>query len=208
VVRGRAEYIHKKIGAESPHAAGLSVIVEQIDRVSRTLRQLLDFSRLRPGVVQPVEAEGAFQAVRELLQLEFERRELTLDIAVPAGLPPFSADPDQLQQVIINLVFNACDASSPGGHVKLTAFHEQTGGAWGTTCFSVEDFGAGIAPEHLTQIFDPFFTTKKRGQGTGLGLTIVDQIVRNHSGRIEVASQVGRGTRLTVHWPSAARSQG
>jgi signal transduction histidine kinase len=70
----------------------------------------------------------------------------------------------------------------------------------------IQDDGCGIAPEHLHQVFDPFFTTKKRGQGTGLGLTVVAQIVRNHGGRVEIDSEPGRGTCVTLRWPVAAPS--
>jgi signal transduction histidine kinase len=69
---------------------------------------------------------------------------------------------------------------------------------------TVQDDGCGIPPESLNQVFDPFFTTKKRGQGTGLGLTVVAHVVRNHGGRVELESEPGRGTRVTVLWPAAA----
>jgi two-component system sensor histidine kinase HydH len=69
----------------------------------------------------------------------------------------------------------------------------------------VADNGCGIPAEHLHQVFDPFFTTKKRGQGTGLGLTVAAQIVRNHGGQIDLESEPGRGTRVLLRWPSARR---
>ncbi|RKH09556.1 sensor histidine kinase, partial [Corallococcus sp. CA053C] len=76
-------------------------------------------------------------------------------------------------------------------------------GAWGLVALTVRDDGCGIPKERLNQVFDPFFTTKKRGQGTGLGLTMVAHVVRNHGGRVELESTPGQGTRVTVLWPVA-----
>jgi len=206
IVRGRAEYVVEKLGPEHPQTAGLGTIIEQIDRVSRTLRQLLDFSRLQPADAQTVPLAPMVSNLRELLWMEAERRRLTLEVTVAAHLPAVAADPDQLQQVLINLVLNACDACEPGGRVRLSASldTEHAPGAWGMVRVDVEDNGCGISPHHVHQVFDPFFTTKKRGQGTGLGLTMVAHIVRNHGGRIELDSAPERGTRVTVRWPVAA----
>lgn len=205
VVRGRAEYVLGKLGAGHPQAAGVGVIIEQIDHVSRTIRQLLDFSRLQPAAVQPVALEPLLRDVSELLRLEAERRQVRLEWELPEGVPAIAADPDQLQQVLVNLALNACDACSAGGHVRLKAAVPDAGssGAWGLVPLTIEDDGCGIPPESLNQVFDPFFTTKKRGQGTGLGLTVVAHVVRNHGGRVELESKPGRGTRVTVLWPAA-----
>jgi signal transduction histidine kinase len=206
VVRGRAEYVLGKLGSVHPQAPGVGVIIEQIDRVSRTIRQLLDFSRLQPAAVRPVALGPLLRDVSELLRLEAERRQVRLEWELPEGVPAIAADPDQLQQVLVNLTLNACDACSTGGRVRLTAVAPDgsSSGAWGLVAITVEDDGCGIPPESLNQVFDPFFTTKKRGQGTGLGLTVVAHVVRNHGGRVELESEPGRGTRVTVLWPAAA----
>jgi signal transduction histidine kinase len=206
IIRGRAEYVLGKLGPEHPQAAGVGTIIEQIDRVSRTLRQLLDFSRLQPTEARTVELAPLMRGVQELLSVEAERRRVHLQVDVAPRLAPVAADPDQLQQVLVNLVLNACDACGKGGHVRLSAGPAggDTPGAWGMVRLTVEDDGCGIAERHLHQVFDPFFTTKKRGQGTGLGLTMVAHIVRNHGGRIELDSAPERGTRFTVLWPAAA----
>ncbi|HYH98396.1 two-component system sensor histidine kinase NtrB [Hyalangium sp.] len=208
VVRGRAEYVLGKLGAVHPQAAGVGVIIEQIDRVSRTLRQLLDFSRLQPAAVRPVALGPLLRDVSELLRLEAERRQVRIDWELPEGLPAIAADPDQLQQVLVNLTLNACDACSVGGRVRLTAAAPDgsSSGAWGFVTLTVQDDGCGIPPESLNQVFDPFFTTKKRGQGTGLGLTVVAHVVRNHGGRVELESEPGRGTCVTLLWPAAGPS--
>jgi signal transduction histidine kinase len=208
VVRGRAEYVLGKLGAAHAQAAGIGVMIEQIDRVSRTIRQLLDFSRLQPAAVQPVVLAPLTRDVCELLRLEAERRRVRIELDIPEGLPALAADPDQLQQVLVNLTLNACDACGPGGRVRLTAAAPDgsSAGAWGLVTLSVRDDGCGIPPESLNQVFDPFFTTKKRGQGTGLGLTMVAHVVRNHGGRVELESEPGRGTCITLLWPAAGPS--
>jgi signal transduction histidine kinase len=142
--------------------------------------------------------------VYELLRVEAERRRVQLEFDVPDTLPPLAADPDQLQQVLVNLALNACDACGPGGQVRLSASAPDGSetGTWGLVTLTVRDDGCGIPRESLNQVFDPFFTTKKRGQGTGLGLTMVAHVVRNHGGRIELESEPGQGTCVTVLWPA------
>lgn len=210
VVRGRAEYMSGKLGAGHPQAAGIQVIIEQIDRVSRTIRQLLDFSRVQPAMVRGVVLGPLLRGAQELLHGEAERRRVAVEVEVPEGLPPLSADPDQLQQVVLNLALNACDACEPGGRVRIEAHVEAPGepGAWSGVRLTVRDDGCGIPAEHLNRVFDPFYTTKKRGQGTGLGLTVVAQIVRNHGGRIELESEPGRGTCVTLWWPATSLTPG
>lgn len=208
VVRGRAEYILGKLGQGHAQSDRMRVIVEQIDIVTRTIRQLLDFSRVRPSAVDPVGVAPVARAVLELLRYEAERRKLTIDAHVPDDLAPVAANADELQQTLVNLVINACDACSPGGHVCIAAEHAPSPDptAWSRVRIDVTDDGHGIPEEHRAQVFDPFFTTKKRGQGTGLGLTIAAQIVRNHGGAIELESAPGRGTRVTLLWPAASHA--
>jgi signal transduction histidine kinase len=198
VVRARTEMTLGKLGEEHALAAGLRVIMEQIDRVSRTIRQLLDFSRQRPTAVQAVEIAHVARAVHELLGWEGERRGVVLAVDVPAGLPALAADPDQLQQALVNLVMNGLDACTGPGRVEIRARAESA-----SMQIQVIDTGGGIAPELRHQIFDPFFTTKKRGQGTGLGLTLTARIVEDHRGQLEVDSHEGKGTVVTIHWPFA-----
>jgi two-component system sensor histidine kinase HydH len=198
VVRGRAEYLLGKLGAQSPHAPGARVIIEQIDRVSRTIRQLLDFARIQPPQARGVPAAQALRALEDLLGLEAERRKMTLVVTAPEHLPALAADPDQLQQVLVNLVMNALDACEAGATVRVEGIADP---ASGRVAIRVKDDGCGIPPERQNQVFDPFFTTKKRGQGTGLGLTIVAQIARNHGAEVELVSAPGKGTAFTLWWP-------
>jgi signal transduction histidine kinase len=109
--------------------------------------------------------------------------------------PRVTADADQIQQVLLNLIQNAVQATPRGGNVTLRA--RQAGGG---VEIEVEDTGSGIAPEHRAKIFDPFYTT--RPKGTGLGLFVAHGIVQRHRGAIEVESEVGKGTRFRIQLPS------
>ena len=207
VVRGRAEYVLRKLGADHPQASGVADIVEQIDQVTRTIRQLLDFSRVSPAVVQPVSIHEALRDVSELMRFEAERRHINIDVDADANLEPASADPDQLRQVLVNLTKNALDASNPASHVILRARRDAEGAVHSRLRIDIEDRGCGIPAASLHRIFDPFYTTKKRGHGTGLGLAIAAQIVRNHGAEIRVDSEEGRGSCVSVLWPTTAAEE-
>lgn len=204
VARGRAEYMRAKVGGDDPHAGTYDTIMEQIDNVSRTIRALLDFSRLEPAIAAtPVDCAALASTVVELLRYEAARGDVGLELGDLTDLPLVRGDRDQLQQVLVNVVMNACDACAKGGTVTVTGERTSAGNA---VALRVIDDGAGIAPEDRERVFDPFFTTKKRGKGTGLGLSVVAQIVRNHAGTVAIDSEVGRGTTVTITLPAAVRA--
>ncbi|HVY40988.1 MAG TPA: ATP-binding protein [Polyangia bacterium] len=197
VVRGRAEQVLRRVDG-TPGGEDLRVVIKQVDQISSTVRQLLDFSRRSPLEKRAVPLAPVVERSRELLQLKLEARRLQMDLDLSEDLPMLTADADQLQQVLVNLLLNACDASPPGQRVRLSARRAPGD----MVRIAVADRGTGIPPENLTAIFEPFFTTKPRGEGTGLGLAIAAGIVRNHAGQIDVQSAVGEGTTVTVLWPA------
>lgn len=203
VVRGRAELIQRKLETESTHQRGLEVIIEQIDRVSRTIQELLDFSRLKEASVESVDLHAVALQVRELLSYEL-REGLTLDVSIPNDISTIQANPDQVQQVLLNLVMNAIDAMQgmEEARVEIGARDES-----GHVLIWVEDNGPGIPSVDRHRVFDPFYTTKKRGQGTGLGLTVVGQIARNHGVEVTL-SEVSKGARVELRWPSSRNHNG
>ncbi|HVZ73346.1 MAG TPA: ATP-binding protein [Polyangia bacterium] len=195
VIRGRAE---RTLDHEPAYADDMRIIIKHIDSISTKIRQLLDFSRRQVVAPSRVSLAVAVERARELVQWKLAAKRLAIVVRLPEVLPALAADSEQLQQVLVNLLLNACDASTSGQSVLVTA----EALADGAVAFSVVDQGHGIPPENLHTIFDPFFTTKKRGEGTGLGLTIVEGVVRNHGGEIQVTSQPGAGTTVTVRWPT------
>jgi signal transduction histidine kinase len=200
-VRGRAERVASKLGPEHAESPNVRVMIDEIDRVARLIRQLLDFSRASPVEARPVPLDAVVRNVAELLGFEARSRGVRLRNEVGPEIPPLAADADQLKQVLVNLAMNAMHACAPGGTVALRA---RPDAGRGVAVLEIEDDGAGIPEDLRHRVFDPFFTTKKRGKGTGLGLTVAAQIVRKHGGEIDLASAVGRGTRVIVEWPLAA----
>lgn len=201
VVRGRAEYALSKFDDDDPRASHLEVIVDQVDYVSGIVRQILDFSREDEPEVRATDLERRVEEALQLVSFQpgEERSEILVDF--PDDLAPLAANPDELQQVLVNLLVNADQACKGQGTIELEAGLEETGAEGPMVRVVVRDDGEGIAPEQQREIFDPFFTTKKRGKGTGLGLSIVQQIVRNHGGTIHLTSRPGVGTQFTVRWP-------
>ncbi len=199
IIRARAELLLDDIDREESRQA-LEAIVQQIDRISSIIRQVLDFSRVQPVELARVDVAEAVRLALDLLGHRLRQQQATAGVDIDPELPPVAADASQFQQVLINLVLNACDACETGGHIQVTA----RGVARPPRVrLEIRDTGAGIEPEHLLAVFDPFFTTKKRGEGTGLGLPIAASIVRNHGGEISLASTPGQGTTVTVVWPAA-----
>ena len=124
-----------------------------------------------------------------------------------------SADEHQIQQALVNLLMNAMQAMPDGGRIDVTTGGRRAPAASDSTrqgdfvCITVADRGPGIPPEHLPRLFEPFFTTKDPGQGTGLGLSVANGIVRDHGGWIDVESQVGAGSRFAIWLPATAEAQ-
>ncbi|MBA3538229.1 MAG: PAS domain-containing protein [Deltaproteobacteria bacterium] len=194
VARGRAELLLAR--DEPADAANHRIIIEQIDLVVRLIQQLLDYVRPASSEIALVDVGSIMGNVAGLLSPEAGKRTIELRVEPPGRLE-LRVDPDQIQQILVNLVINAIDACDPQGRVDLRASARED-----AIVFEVSDDGQGIPHELQPQIFDPFFTTKKRGQGTGLGLWLVAQLVSAHAGTIEVESTPGSGTTIRVVWPT------
>jgi signal transduction histidine kinase/BarA-like signal transduction histidine kinase len=178
----------------------IDVILHEAERAAKIVRQLLTFARKRQSTRSMVDIN---QVVRETLALRaYEQRvtNITVIDALAAGLPSVFADPQQLQQVLLNLVINAEQAmlSAHGrGTLVVRTWHDAS---TETVMLELNDDGPGVPTEVQAKIFDPFFTTKEVGKGTGLGLTVAYAIVREHGGRIRV-QPLARGASFVVELP-------
>jgi signal transduction histidine kinase len=174
----------------------LKTIEEEINRIARILRELLDFSRPSP-VEQMVDVNAVIQSLEFLLVQNLQEKQIALSIVLDPAVPQVRMSRDHLKQVLFNLVRNAEDAMPSGGHLKIQTAPADTGME-----VSITDNGCGIAQEHIPYLFDPFFTTKADQGGLGLGLSVLYGIIKNAHGRIEVESEIGKGSLFRVILPA------
>ncbi|MCA8950502.1 MAG: PAS domain S-box protein [Planctomycetes bacterium] len=177
------------------------IIIEEGQRITEIVRDLLQFARDDRDSPQVTSLQEVVERTLRLMGENFKRHGIGLELAVPADLPNALARPQQIQQVLLNLLINAKDALLPqheNRHVILAGGHDDTS-AW----LSVEDNGPGIPAGLGPRIFEPFVTTKRARGGTGLGLSISRSIVEGYGGRLEVESAAGHGARFCVVLPIA-----
>lgn len=187
----------------------LEILENSTRRGANLVKQILVFARGGSGERIPLQIEALLnEAIAIVRQTTPESIAVLVDTD-PDGLWSVVADPTQIQQVIINLCVNACDAMATGGTLSLIVENDRVDAALARqileaipgdyVVITVADTGSGIPPEHIEFIFDPFFTTKPIGKGTGLGLSTAIGIVKSHGGFLQVTSQLGQGTEFKVY---------
>jgi PAS domain S-box-containing protein len=186
-------------------ADGIASIAKASERIERLANHLREFSRTRENQSELVNLHQTLADALFMVTGKINESNLTVIKELPDAVPYVLGDASQLEQVFMNLLSNACDAtkgrSAPELHIRITAVTEGTRrNHW---AIQITDNGAGIPPEARDQIFTPFFTTKPKGQGTGLGLSISRHIVRRHRGEIQAVSDPGQGAAFTVFLPIA-----
>jgi len=172
-----------------------SVIKQEIDRLDRVIKALLDFGRPSKPTLMPTSVGDVLSDVVLFTRRFASQSRVEIEERYAENLPTVMADADQLKQVFVNLISNAVQVMEDSGGLIVV----ETATDNGFVSVSVHDNGPGIAPEDQSKVFDPFYST--RSEGTGLGLTMVHRIVDEHSGHIEVESESGAGTRFTVSLP-------
>ena len=180
----------------------LDLIVHETTRAAGIVRGLLDFARERPVVKAPVNLNDVVRQTVRLLGNREAFQGIYIVDDLSDRLPKVEGDANQLQQVLVNLAVNACEAMPGGGTLLITSRVEN-----GDVVVRLTDTGCGIKQEHLDQIFEPFFSTKLASKGTGLGLSVSYGIVQQHGGTLEVESHEGKGSTFTVRLPTAAVEQ-
>ncbi len=176
----------------------LRLIQTQIARITQVTRDMMEFARSRPPARSAQDINRIVEASIRLASFDQAFRRLKLTTENDANATPVNADADQIQQVILNLLLNARDAMPDGGDIRVKTRVDNSAGL---VHVEVADNGTGIPAEHRAHIFDPFYTTKAAGKGTGLGLSVCYGIIAAHDGTIEVESNNGRGTRVSIALP-------
>ena len=194
-----AELLYEEYEELSPDEAKeiIKDILEQTERASKIVKNLLDFSREKEPSIKPLRICKVIEKTRKLIDNELMIKQIYFGVDIPKNLPPILGDEDKLQQVFLNLFLNSIQAMDEGGIIYVDAREQPKG----YIRIDISDSGSGIPEEMLDKIFDPFFTTKEVGKGTGLGLSIVYGIIRKHGGHIEVKSRVGEGTTFSIFLP-------
>jgi len=179
-------------------ASTLAALRTETRRLNRILSDFLQFARPQEARRAPGDIREVVQHVGSLIRGDRSRAgRVDVRVAVDPAVPPFAFDRDQVIQVLWNVALNAVEAMNGRGRLSLEVNRQN-----GDVALSVSDTGGGITAENLPHVFEPFYTGKPNG--SGLGLTIAERIVGAHGGRIEIDSEVGRGTRVTLLFPLQA----
>lgn len=188
---------------DDPQRPFLQIAQGELGRIARIITRMRDFYRPSRSELEPTDINDLIQETVELVHTHLRHGKVAVTTDLSALLPSLIAHTDQIRQVLLNLMLNACDAMPNGGSLRVTtrvqcSDDDQVGGV----VIDVTDTGIGIPLEHQARLFEPFYTTK--AQGTGLGLAISQHIITQHGGHITLQSSVGIGTTFTITLPFAA----
>jgi two-component system NtrC family sensor kinase len=195
IERGEAGTSKKEEAEQS-----LDLIASESHRCGDLVKNLLTFSRTAPMNMVTTDLNAVVDRSVRLLRHQMEMNGVEMHSELAQDLPKIQCDPGQIEQVVLALVMNAIDAMPRGGNLWIGT---RANDAAMEVAIEVRDDGSGIAPEILPRLFEPFLTTKESGKGVGLGLAVSENIIERHEGRIEVQSELGKGTRFTVTLPLA-----
>jgi two-component system, cell cycle sensor histidine kinase and response regulator CckA len=198
-ILGFAAIVRSGVPPDAEISGDVDEVLKAAEKARRLTQQLLAFSRKQGNDPSCVDVNQLVRGLHGMLR-RLVREDIAIEIDLQEHVRSILADPVQMEQVILNLTVNACDAMPEGGTVRITT--RDAGSPDGVT-FSVSDNGTGIDADTREQLFEPFFTTKEAGKGTGLGLAIVHDFVNDAGGSIAVESAPGQGTTFSLCFPPA-----
>ncbi len=196
--------VQKKELAEIPHRASIDKALEKIEtgvKRARTItHQLLADVGKREAVLKEIDLPALVGETVRLIHRDADRKGIGVNLEADRNPPTLKADPNQIRQVLINLLNNAMHATEQGGHITVRILRSDAG-----VCIDIVDSGTGIPKENLDRIFEPFFSTKAPGKGTGLGLFVSRDIVEKAGGELTVESRLGEGSCFRIRLPDHDR---
>jgi PAS domain S-box-containing protein len=176
----------------------LNAAIDESDRIKKLIRSLQEFNRPSSCRKVVMDVQKSIDSLLLLLKSDFKNKRISVELHQAEHLPQIMAIPDQIKQVLLNILANAADAcQQPGGIITISTWQEDE-----RVAISIKDTGVGIEPEQLDLIFQPFYTTKVEVKGTGLGLSVSHGIVKNHQGEFRVESKPGHGATFTILLPA------
>jgi signal transduction histidine kinase len=199
-IAGVLDIVGRDMPQNSPAREVMADAKQEAVQINRILSDLLETARPRPPQFRPADLVGTVEHAVHFAHQQSVTKRIDIGLEVLRELPPIEHDPNQINQVLLNLLLNAVQSMDKPGTIRVT-LDVDANGKWAMV--SVTDEGKGIAPEHLPNIFRPFFTTK--GHGTGLGLSLAKRTIEAHGGDIGVSSELGKGTRFLITLPMGKR---
>lgn len=203
IIIGFTQDLLSEVNPSDPNYRSLEIIGQESQRCRKIIQDLMEYARPRSSEFRMTDVKDAVEKSLNLIQNRFYKQNVEVANEIKADLPKIHADPHQLEQVLVNLYLNAVDAMPEGGRLTVRASINPVvlgAGPSEELLLTVADTGIGIDTADLPKIFQPFFTARKKS-GLGLGLPVCDRIVKNHGGRIEVESQLGKGTTVKLYLP-------
>ncbi len=195
-IKGFATYFRDRYRENPEDQATATIMIHEVDRLNRVISQLLEFARPVKIQKRSVPIHMVIEHALKMIEKQAETKGIHIEKDLSSKIREVPMDPDRFNQVLLNLCLNAVEAMEGGGTLSI-GLHAC--GDSGKVEITVSDTGVGITRENLVHIFDPYFTT--RPSGTGLGLAIVHKIVESHGGQVQVESEVGKGTRVSIMLP-------
>ena len=196
-IKGAAQFLQKEYEDNGPITEFLGIIVDEVNGLNKLTTEFLDFARPMQLEMKTTSVNNVVDKTLQLMSVHIADNNVIVKENLDNTVPDIKADEGQLEQVLRNMFINAMQAMPSGGTLTVSTGRASAG----TVYLSVNDTGTGIAKENLDRIFQPFVTTKTKG--TGLGLSVVQKIIENHGGRIEVASELDKGSTFTVYLPQS-----
>jgi len=203
-IRGTAEILQDITTPQEKRQEFAKLMLHEVDRLTRVVENYLRLARFQRLNREKANMKEILSRMLQIVESQMKRKNITISTEFAPDLPELDLDVSQIEQALLNLLLNSAAAMPDGGTLSLASYLRKSDGAGGVVV-EVKDTGAGIAPEHLSRVFEPFFTTRQ--DGTGLGLSMVKRIVKAHGGSVEVSSEVGHGTCVTLFLPDSEDSR-
>jgi signal transduction histidine kinase len=199
-----AQFVQRRMAPHEPETVqDMERIVRQAKRIAKMVENILEFARTQPLETRLTDIHHLLDEVLAFISFRLQNQGIVVETHYDPNMQAMLVDPDQLEQVFLNIIINAACAMEQEGNLAVTTAWLDDG-EMPTVRISFADTGVGIPPENIPRLFEPYFTTRPPGQGTGLGLYVCQKVVERHGGRIEVESQVGGGSTFHVLLPVKA----